>query len=199
MGESIHLWSPYIWKFEYEFNISELYPIIKQRFEHWSISKQSSILEDGDALSTATLGVYDSELQPHNLECLQDYHIWLTKKIEYVWNKFKYNSPKSHISKSWFNIHNEGGKTLEHCHNRTDLVISAYIQAKPGCGNIEFRDPLEYHKIGSQYNIEKNLWKEVKIKSNDVLIFPGWLNHRTQPNLSNEERIVMTYNINACS
>jgi len=33
------------------------------------------------------------------------------------------------------------------------------------------------------------------VETNDVLIFPGWLKHRVQPNNTNEERIVMTFNI----
>lgn len=44
--------------------------------------------------------------------------------------------------------------------------------------------------------MKAQLWKELKVKTNDVLVFPGWLNHRTQPNTTDTERIVMTYNIN---
>lgn len=199
MSEAITLWSPYIWKFNYKFDYDQIEPIISNLLTHWSVSSESSVVEDGDALSTAPVGVYDNKLQPHNLEILHDYHLWLSDKISFVWDKFNFISPKSHISKSWFNIHRAGGKTIEHHHNRTDLVVSAYIKFPHNSGNIEFRDPLEYHKIGSQYNIEKNLWKGVEVQENDVLIFPGWLNHRAQPNITNDERIVMTYNINASS
>ena len=46
-------------------------------------------------------------------------------------------------------------------------------------------------------DLDNNLWKEVPVKTGDVLFFPGWINHRTQENTTNEERIVMTYNIDA--
>ena len=37
-------------------------------------------------------------------------------------------------------------------------------------------------------------YSEVPIKTNDVLIFPGWMSHRAQPSKSNEERLVFTLN-----
>ena len=60
-----------------------------------------------------------------------------------------------------------------------------------------WKDCLEYHKLGFPVDLDNNLWKEVPVKTGDVLFFPGWINHRTQENTTNEERIVMTYNIDA--
>jgi uncharacterized protein (TIGR02466 family) len=193
----INLWGSYIWKFTYEFNYDSLKPHINNIFSHWSVSKESSLIESGDALSTVSVGVYDFAIQPHNLSVLDDYHQWLSSKIAFVWDKLEYNINASEISKSWFNVHKKGGKTLEHAHNRTDLVVSSYIRCPAGSGNIEFRDPLESHKLGFPVDLDNNLWREVSVKTNDVLFFPGWLNHRTQENTTDQERIVMTYNINA--
>jgi hypothetical protein len=47
-----------------------------------------------------------------------------------------------------------------------------------------------------QYRPEPNLWKQLEVSTNDVLIFPAWINHRTQENLTDEDRIVLTYNVN---
>ena len=61
-------------------------------------------------------------------------------------------------------------------------------------------DDILQNKIGissSTQLLDNNLWKEVPVKTGDVLFFPGWINHRTQENTTNEERIVMTYNIDA--
>ena len=61
-------------------------------------------------------------------------------------------------------------------------------------------DDILQNKIGissSAQLLDNNLWKEVPVKTGDVLFFPGWINHRTQENTTNEERIVMTYNIDA--
>ena len=76
--------------------------------------------------------------------------------------------------------------------------IATYLQNDgEGQGNIEIKDPLEYHKTGYPYDAEKEVWKEIKAPTNTVLIFPGWVNHRSQENKVGGERMVMTYNINA--
>lgn len=58
-----------------------------------------------------------------------------------------------------------------------------------------FRDPLEYHKINWPIDGEEHLFRKVETVQNDVLIFPGWLKHKTEINKSNDDRIVLTYNV----
>jgi uncharacterized protein (TIGR02466 family) len=192
----IHLWPPLIWKFEYKFDLTILYPLIDDLLSHWAVSKDSSLQEDGDAISSVKVGVFDNQLQPHNSPLLQDYNTWLQEKIAFVWEENKFMSNASTVNKSWINIHRKTGRTLEHMHSGSDLVVSAYLKCPKNSGNIEFRDPLEYHKTSFQCRPENNLWKEVQVSTNDILIFPGWLNHRTQENKTNEDRIVLTYNVN---
>ena len=79
------------------------------------------------------------------------------------------------ILNSWINIHDESGETLEHFHNHTDFVVTAYISLPKDTGYIEFRDPLEYHRANTWIEPELQLWKSVPCETNDVLIFPGWL------------------------
>ena len=96
---------------------------------------------------------------------------------------------------SWINIHKKSGITLEHNHSHTPLVITAYLKLPINSGFIEFRDPLEYHKTNTPITPEEELWKAVPCETNNILIFPGWIKHRTQPNLTNNDRIVLTMNI----
>ena len=37
-------------------------------------------------------------------------------------------------------------------------------------------------------------WKSYEVKTGDVLIFPGWLEHMVEPSRSHERRVVMTIN-----
>jgi ectoine hydroxylase-related dioxygenase (phytanoyl-CoA dioxygenase family) len=37
---------------------------------------------------------------------------------------------------------------------------------------------------------------EVKVEAGDLVIFPGWLRHKTQVNSSNSDRIMIGANIN---
>ena len=38
-------------------------------------------------------------------------------------------------------------------------------------------------------------WVTIPVKTNDVIFFPGWLLHRTEPNQVDEKRYVMSINI----
>jgi ectoine hydroxylase-related dioxygenase (phytanoyl-CoA dioxygenase family) len=64
-------------------------------------------------------------------------------------------------------------------------------------GFIQFRDPLEYSKgfYMKNYDDEMFGWKTIPAVTGDVLFFPGYLRHRTQPNKNtNEKRWVLTTN-----
>lgn len=199
-GEGLHLWHPFIYKFHYDFSsvYDQIYETFLELSDHWATKTDMTIVEDGDeAYSTVRVGVYDTHMQPHQQPYMADFHHWLGHRINWVWEKFGYLGSESEVSKSWFNRHGLGAKTLEHTHNAVELVVASYIKNEAGQGFIEFRDPLEYHKTGYPYNAEHEIWKSVECVTGDVLIFPGWLNHRTQENTVGGERICMTYNINS--
>lgn len=199
-GEGLQLWTPYLYKFHYDFTpyFDQIYETFKVLSDHWATKTDMTIVEDGDeAYSTVRVGIHDYQLQPHEQPYMRDFHEFLGHRVKWVWDQFGYLGAESEISKSWFNRHGLGAKTLEHTHNGVELVVASYIKNEPGQGFIEFRDPLEYHKTGYPYNAEHTIWQPVEAVSGDVLIFPGWLNHRTQENDVGGERICMTYNINS--
>jgi hypothetical protein len=56
---------------------------------------------------------------------------------------------------------------------------------------------LEYHWHGYPKKNDRNMyWHAVDIEEGDVIIFPGWIKHRTEINQSNENRYVLTVNLN---
>ena len=83
---------------------------------------------------------------------------------------------------------------MEHYHNQCPMVVSCYLKAPNKSGNFEYRDPLEYHRWGSPGEPQMSLWKEIKVETNDIIVFPGWLKHRTQVNQTDEDRVCLTIN-----
>ena len=57
---------------------------------------------------------------------------------------------------------------------------------------------MEYHWGNSKSNSLRggidDLWYPVDVKTGDFLLFPPWLWHKTEKNLSNESRYVMSIN-----
>lgn len=179
-----------IWKYHYDFNLEQILPKIKQVVKNIG---GISYLEIGDSTSTVTASHDD---RPQNWPELQPFFNWLAENVlDFQIKHHNYVFPESRISQSWFNIHKKSGETLEHMHNGVGLVVTCYLQLPPDAGFIEFRDPLEYHRSNTPIMSEQQLWKAVPCTTNDILVFPGWLKHRTQPSCSDTDRIVMTLNI----
>jgi uncharacterized protein (TIGR02466 family) len=183
---------PLIIKTHYDgFDWKKLQPVCENLIKNTQIK---SHLEQGEALSSAGY----QEKQPHIMPEFADFYKWLDpiaqhiiKKEWCLYNKFKYI-----VSNSWVNVHGYGGETTVHHHGITVLTIAAYLQFPKNGGYIQFKDPLEYYKGFNMKNEdeEEYTWKTAEAEVGDVILFPGWIRHRTQKNMSKDNRWVLTTN-----
>jgi len=179
----------YLWKTQYDFNYegSPLQTHCGQLLDH---TGRSSVLETGNAFSTAG----NLQQSPHHWEILEDFLVWMQAQIIPIWDHWNYFPCMPQPFNSWVNLHKRGGETLEHYHSPCPLVVSCYLKCPPNSGNFLVRDPFEYHLFGTPSEPQEKLWTEIPVQTNDILIFPGWLKHKTQPNETDEDRIVLTLN-----
>lgn len=185
----LQIFPPLVWKYNYNFD----WDLLKPKIDHLlTLVSTNSELEKGDAISSVTL---PQNIQPHGWAELRTFQHWLGEKIDHIRgvNQFKMNH--SEVSQSWVNRHGPSGITVEHSHSFSTFVVACYLQCPKDSGYIEFKDPLEYHKSSWPVVPEESLYFEVPVQTNDVVIFPGWIKHRSQPNLSNSDRYVLTFNI----
>ena len=79
------------------------------------------------------------------------------------------------------------------------MVAATYLNLPENGGFIQFKDPLEYQRGVNMRETGEELaiWKTIPAKTGDVLLFPGWIRHKTEDNNSNEKRWVLTTNINS--
>lgn len=185
----IHLFSPTIWKYQYNFDWLQLEPKVDNLFRQ---VKKNSDLEKGAAWSTVACKPY---LQPHTWIELQNFMQWLDTIIPSIAKSLGFQDLEQRVSQSWINKHYMGGETIEHSHNNTYFVVSCYLKCPINSGNIVFKDPLEYHKSHWPVYPEEHMCIEIPVTTNDVVIFPGYLKHYTMPSASNDTRYVMTLNI----
>lgn len=153
---------------------------------------RNSMLEDGDAFSTAIAS--RSPIAPHNWECLQKFFNVIYPKLKVIWDDWEYFDMGFRPVQSWVNLHKKGGRTLEHSHSPCPMVLSCYLKAPEGSGDFLVRDPLESHRSGYPQESQETIWRLIEVKTNDILVFPGWLQHKTQPNATDEDRVVLTFN-----
>jgi len=181
---------PLIIKVHYDgFNWSQLKPICEDMI---NLSSDNVEVENENGRSS----VYNAKNQPHNNQAFQHFYNWLKPVAEYIlykeWNSYAhYNFG---IGMSWVNVHNKGGVTLEHHHGAAPLVAATYLDLPDNSGFIQFKDPMEYQKGFRARKTNLDDWYTIPAKTGDVILFPGWLRHRTQPNETNLDRWVLTTN-----
>jgi uncharacterized protein (TIGR02466 family) len=132
---------------------------------------------------------------------------WLiSKTIPHVytfWQQLNYrHDAEIRITSSWSNLHQYKQTTGQHnhCGGAIKAHISAvyYFKKPPLSGDIEFVDPMaQMHKMTPVHEyseVSGSMYKAISAKQFDLILFPSWLMHRTQPNLSQEDRVSISMN-----
>ena len=112
------------------------------------------------------------------------------------------------IGTMWSIINPPGSSNRAHVHPGCLWSGVYYIQAPKGAGNIEFIEPRTMHLMNQpkfQPNTKrpKESWTKVRFEptAGRMLIFPSWLYHGVDPNVSTEpgrkgHRIIVSFNLN---
>lgn len=182
---------PIIFKDTYDFNWHQIKPKVMSLIDE---SDYSATLEIG---GKTTVGLnYYPDKRPHNWKEFSNFVEWIEPRVETVWQKWGLMPQKKYISESWFNLHNIGDYTKEHYHHSVHIVVASYLTCPPLSGCIQFKTPYEQQKLSEPVSCpDEGIWVDCEVNTNDVLVFPGWMKHRTTISNSNESRIVYTMNI----
>ena len=101
---------------------------------------------------------------------------------------------------SWFNINEPKCYNTIHTHNDGNVYLSGvyYVTVPEGhCGSIAFHDPRGSHLTAapdSKYFEYKSIF-QIRPKENMLYYFPSWLEHEVSCNVSNEDRISISFNL----
>ncbi len=177
-----------IWRDHYDGDLSAILADARRLLDN-SANLNTGLERDGGVSSSS-----DSNA-PHNWPSLRPFLNWVDPISLKIWNHWGY--PLNHdrvLSGSWVNRHPHGAWTDEHQHGMIPMVIVFYLDNPENGGNLEVANPLFYHWSGTIKTAGFE-WVEVPVTTGDVIIFPGWLNHRTQKNKSDKDRIVMSINV----
>tara|TARA_B100000963_G_scaffold29143_1_gene21552 strand:- start:2683 stop:3282 length:600 start_codon:yes stop_codon:yes gene_type:complete len=103
------------------------------------------------------------------------------------------------INNMWAIINIGGSANLRHQHGNSTISGAYYVRAPENCGDIVFYDPRPA-PVFSHPNIKgPNLMNAqvngITPKEGALVLFPSYLDHSVNENLSKEERIVISFNI----
>ncbi len=103
------------------------------------------------------------------------------------------------ILSMWSIVNIGGASNSRHHHGNSDLSGAYYVRAPEKSGEIVFYDPRPAPVFTHPQCISPNklnaLVNSINPVEGGLVIFPSYLDHSVNPNLSNEERIVISFNI----
>lgn len=103
------------------------------------------------------------------------------------------------ITNMWAIINEKGAFNQKHHHGNSDISAAYYVSAFENCGDIVFYDPrpapVFNHPISSKPNILNATVNSIKPEEGLLVLFPSYLEHSVNQNLSDKQRIVISFNI----
>ena len=103
------------------------------------------------------------------------------------------------ITGMWAIINKKGAFNERHHHGNSDLSAAYYVSAPENCGDIVFYDPrpapVYKHPIARSPNLLNASVNSIKPQNGMLVLFPSYLDHSVNPNNSENNRIVISFNL----
>ena len=107
---------------------------------------------------------------------------------------------KIKIPSMWAIINKDGANNARHHHGNSDISAAYYIRAPKNCGEIVFYDPrpapVFSHPLCNKPNLLNAMVNSVNPVEGLLVMFPSYLDHSVNANMTSDERIVISFNIN---
>ena len=104
------------------------------------------------------------------------------------------------IKSIWAIINEKGASNERHHHGNSALSAAYYVRAPKDCGDIVFYDPrpapVFSHPIAKKANILNATVNSITPDEGLLVLFPSYLDHSVKPNISSNQRIVISFNVN---
>ena len=103
------------------------------------------------------------------------------------------------ISNMWAIINTGGSANSRHQHGNSTISGAYYVRAPKNCGDIVFYDPrpapVFCYPEAKGSNLLNAHINSITPEEGALILFPSYLDHSVNENLSNDERIVISFNI----
>tara|TARA_B100000945_G_C20381117_1_gene597312 strand:+ start:164 stop:1072 length:909 start_codon:yes stop_codon:yes gene_type:complete len=212
---------PYVFKSTYDFKFQEnKEKIFRNLLDAKNIIDENELRtpeQDGGITSVVLMGTGRENLDtgertpyvpPHAWDEFKHFTTeWLPKQIDEIWKIWRLEPANKYVSESWINVHPPGAYTEEHDHQNVTIAMACYFQVPPDGGRLMMRNPMQTYKYSepihhTYWDINPNTgddmsWCYLPVQTNDVVFFPGWVRHKTEPNKNknNIERFMMSCNV----
>ncbi len=122
-------------------------------------------------------------------------------KIKDVFDKYGwvFDPLKVKCTSMWAIINRKNSFNIEHTHSNNYLSAAYYVKAPEKSGNFKASNPNiinrnMFPKSNQGTELNSNL-VSIKINEGDLLIFPAYLPHSVEENKSEEDRVIISFNL----
>ena len=126
----------------------------------------------------------------------------ISPNINNVLNDMNWDMSKQRakMSAMWAIINLGGASNSRHLHGGSDISAAYYVRAPKNCGEIVFYDPrpapVYFQPLSTKPNSLNAMINSIKPIEGYLILFPSYLEHSVNSNISKNERIVISFNIN---
>ena len=103
------------------------------------------------------------------------------------------------VKEMWAIINKKDNFNVVHTHPNSLLSAAYYVKAPKNCGKFQVESlNIAKRHLSPEINMKNELNAQVaglEINEGDLLIFPGYLPHKVAKNESDEDRIVISFNV----
>ena len=131
----------------------------------------------------------------------QTFISFILPAIEKVMTDMNWDKEKqiAKINNMWAIVNTGGSANLRHQHGNSTISGAYYVRAPMNSGDIVFYDPrpapVYSHPNTTNPNFLNAQVNGVSPKEGALVLFPSFLDHSVNENISNSERIVISFNI----
>jgi len=187
-----------VYKTSYGGNILSVINSIQNKLDEWLEKTKSN---NQESMRNTGLCSYNIKRDMHTWPELKEIVEFIEYHSRIYWKEIGYkDSMKPGIYEMWVNRYPPGSFIDYHNHSPIHMTSTFILKAEKTSGNIIFENPLQTLLKHQPYEVNaENFYHlfeyEVESSAGDLIIFPGYLNHKTSSNNSNTERIILGANI----
>jgi uncharacterized protein (TIGR02466 family) len=153
----------------------------------------------GEAPKLASGQGWQSDQTLHELEDLRDFISCVDRAVKSVLRFLRIGYDAYEVTGCWANVLAQGAAHKAHSHPNNFLSGVYYVRTQPGTNTINFHDPRSQTGIIRppvvELTAENTDQVVVSVEDGTLLIFPSYLQHSVDTNLSGQERISISFNI----
>ena len=185
-------------------------PVFKYKFDNYEDINKELIKyiyklydEDNDGVERSNRGGWHSKnFRLSEKDSIQQK--FAIKVQDYILNSFqnfgwKTKDKNIRIKEMWAIINKKNDFNVIHTHPNCYLSAAYYVKAPKNCGNFKVESPniakrYAYPEIANQNELNVEV-ASINISEGDLFLFPAYLPHKVGKNESDEDRIVISFNV----